>query len=228
MLNILKKLKKFNNNPVKSNNISLNLELVKKPVYPGTKQDNYDEIVNYHKSKEYNNLIYRPTSTKEWFGSIYSFNKSYIKPLIVYNVNLNKLFISYFNMILYKIKILYKRRRHNKSRYSANRVYVSRAELKHTNSKITILLYTYNKQKISLERYLKKIIMLIRFYKIRKENQTKLIVSHKRRISKIIKLYTVYKKLNIEKSNGRINRLLVTFTNRLVHLIKDNLMVLKR
>ena len=69
-------------------------------------------------------------------------------------------------MLLYKIKILFKRRRHNKSRYSANKIYVSRTEVKHTNNKLLIILYIYNKQKLSIERRLRKIITVIRKKKI--------------------------------------------------------------
>lgn len=144
-------------------------------------------------------------------------------------MNLNKLLKSYCNMLLYKIKILFKRRRHNKSRYSANKIYVSRAELKHTNTKLLITLYTYNKQKSSIERYLRRIMLLIRFYRFRNEDETKLMVTHRDRILKILKLYTVYKKVIVRKKNGETKKILLfTFTNRLIHLIKDNFFVLKK
>ena len=107
---------------------------------------------------EYKNLIYYPSSSKEWFSSIYSYNKSYIKSLISNDAVLNKLLKSYCNILQNKIKILFKRRRYNKARYSANKIYASRAELNHTNTKIFITLYLYNKQKSSIERYIKKVI----------------------------------------------------------------------
>ena len=97
---------------------------------------------------EYNNLKFYTSSSKEWFSSIYSYNKSYIKSLISYDAVLNKLLRSYCNMLQDKIKILFKRRRNNKIRYSANKIYASRAELKHTNTKLFITLYIYNKKKI--------------------------------------------------------------------------------
>jgi hypothetical protein len=68
-------------------------------------------------------------------------------------------------MLQDKIKILFKRRRDNKIRYSANKIYASRAELKHTNTKLFITLYVYNKQKSSSERFIRKIITLIKFKK---------------------------------------------------------------
>jgi hypothetical protein len=61
-------------------------------------------------------------------------------------------------MLEYKIKIPFKRRRTNKTRYSADKLYISGAELKHTNTKLTIMLYVYNKQKLSIQQYIAKII----------------------------------------------------------------------
>jgi len=222
MLNILK-LKKLNHksfNPYYKDN-SLNTNF--------TKENNINEIKNYHIMKEYNNVIYRPASNKEWFNSVYSFNKSYVKPLVALDVNLNKLFKTYCNMMLYKIKIRFKRRSRNKTRYSANRLYVSRAELKHTNTKITILLYTFNKQKSLLERYLRKLIVMSRFYKLIKQNQNSLIVEQKKKNMKIFKSNTLYITKNLECSEeGSKKAFIFTFTNRLIHLIKDNFFVLNK
>jgi len=107
------------------------------------------------------NLIFRPHSTKEWSASIYSYNKSYMKSLITINTIMNKLVLSYCNMLKDNIKPLFKHRRHNKSRYSANRIYLSKVEVKHTNTKINVVLHLYNKQKSSIEKTLRKIITLI-------------------------------------------------------------------
>ena len=96
---------------------------------------------------------------------MYSFNKSYLKYLIVYDAILNKLFISYCNRLEYKIKILFKRRRDNKSRYSANKVYVSLRKLKHTNTKLYIILYTHNKQKSSIENNIRLFLLLYAYNK---------------------------------------------------------------
>jgi hypothetical protein len=86
-------------------------------------------------------------------------------------------------MLEYKIKILFKRRRHNKSRYSANKLYVSRAELKHTNTKLYIILYTYNKQKSSIEKYIRQFSTLTKILKVLSESPIKYIVKDKRLIS---------------------------------------------
>ena len=61
-------------------------------------------------------------------------------------------------MLENKIKVLFKRRRYNKTRYSANKLYTSRAELNHTNTIIFITLYVYNKQKYSIERSIRIVV----------------------------------------------------------------------
>ena len=114
---------------------------------------------------EYKNTIFYP-SNKEWITSIYSYNKSYVKTLISLDILVNDLFISYFNMVEDKIKLLFKRRRTNKIRYSADKIYVSRPELKHTNNKITIMIYMYNKQKLSIGRFLTKLVTYKRSNKV--------------------------------------------------------------
>lgn len=61
-------------------------------------------------------------------------------------------------MLIEQIKVRFKSRNPRKSRLSANKVYVSRAEVKHTNTKVVITLYIYNKQKYYLKRKLINII----------------------------------------------------------------------
>lgn len=136
---------------------------------------------------EYNNLIYYPSSSKEWFSNVYSYNKSYTRPLIALDLRLNKIFSSYFNMARDKIKILFKRRRDNKSRYSANKIYVSRAELKHTNTKLLIILSTYNKQKSTFLRATRKIIYIHKIYKILVFLKDKYIVKNSGSLTGILK-----------------------------------------
>jgi hypothetical protein len=75
------------------------------------------------------------------------------------------LFISYFIMVEDKMKLLFKSRRTNKIRSSSEKIYVSRPELKHTNNKITIMLYIYNKQKLSIELFLTKQLILCKNFK---------------------------------------------------------------
>src|SRR6266480_2944834 len=100
---------------------------------------------------------------------------------------LNKLFGTYCNMLQNKIRVLFKRRRDNKSRYSANKIYVSRAELKHTNTKLLIILYTYNKQRLSIERYIRKLVTFTKINKMLVEDEMKYVITHKNRVIHLLK-----------------------------------------
>lgn len=160
MLNILKKKQKnFNNQSL-------------------TMLNNKKKLQSNLEKNEYKNIIYYPSSSKEWFGNIYSYNKAYIKSLIVYDVNINKLFRSYYNIVQDKIKIMYKRRRSNRGRYSANKVYVSRAELKHTNTTLSIILYTYNKQLSSIEITIRRFLIITKKLTVLTQNSVRYIVEN--------------------------------------------------
>jgi hypothetical protein len=132
-------------------------------------------------------VIYYPFPSKEWSTNIYSYNTSYLKSLISSDALINKLVKSYFNMLEDKIKTLFKRRRYNKSRYSANKVYVSRAELNHTNRNIFITLYLYNKKRSFLEKCLIEVSTLMQFEKEIVNKKTIYIPNHKNRLLHILK-----------------------------------------
>lgn len=169
MLNILKKKQKyFDYKPLSDNN-----------------QEKFKPQNNFNKN-EYKNIIFYP-SNKEWYSSIYSFNKMYVKSLISTNYIVNKLFWSYFNMLEDKLKLSLKRRRPNKIRYSADKIYVSRAELKHTNTKVTILLYIYNKQKVSISSAIEKILVFKRIKEYLTEEGVVVTSTYKNRLTQILK-----------------------------------------
>jgi hypothetical protein len=76
-------------------------------------------------------------------------------------------------MIIDKVKIQFKSRNPRKTRLSSNKVYVSRAEMKHTNTKVVITLYIYNKQKYYLKR---KLISIVKNIDIKKRKHLSLIL----------------------------------------------------
>lgn len=129
------------------------------------------------------NLMFRPLSVKEWKSSAYYYNKSYSKLLTCFDYGLNKLLAIYFNMNPIIIRSLFKRRRHNKTRYSANKVYMSRSELKHTNTNLIIVLFLYNKQKEFLGRLARKLLINL----IVKKNKTKYSFYNKNRLFRLLK-----------------------------------------
>jgi len=178
------------------------------------------KIENNSERDGYNNIIFYPSSGKEWFSSVYSYNKSYIKSLISYDAVLNKLLKGYSNMLQDKIKILFKRRRDNKIRYSANKIYASRAELKHTNTKLYITLYIYNKQKSSIEWYIRKIVSLIKFNKKIMDGEPVFRPNHKNRLLHLLKnnLF-IFKKWNMaffKPANNVVRYLLVNLRKRYI------------
>ena len=94
-------------------------------------------------------ITHYPPANKEWFNSIYAYNKNTIKSLPVADKVVIKLIKSYFNFYSRKLegKIKSKHLRTRIRRLSTNRIFVSRAEFKHTNSKVLVTLYIYNRQK---------------------------------------------------------------------------------
>lgn len=209
MLNILKTKQK-----IKDNSLT---------IYSINKEDSKKKAkLNKNEQK---NIIYYPSSTKEWFNSIYTYNKSYIKSLITKHVMLNNLFKNYFNMFENKIKILFKRRRANKNRYSANKIYVSRAELKHTNTKLSIILYIYNKQKSLIEQNIRK---LIRFTIYREDlvwdadkrkSGMVIIPVHKNRLGYIFKRFLHFKKWDnvlLVKNNNLLKNISVKIKKKYI------------
>lgn len=124
-------------------------------------------IQNKYNEKEYENIINYPSSTKEWFNSVYSYNKSYIKPLVALDLLINKLFDGYFNMVEWKVKNIFKRRRAKRYNYSSNKVHLSRAEVKHTSTSIIILLYIHNRSKFIHEQDTRKLFNFVGIKKIK-------------------------------------------------------------
>lgn len=128
------------------------------------KNSNYDKANN--KGSEAGQTRHYPPANQEWFNSIYAFNKSTTKLLPIADKVILKLIKSYFNLYSRKleknIKSRYLRhlRRMRVRRLSTNRILVSRPELKHTNDKVVITLYVYNRQK---KYYLNKIKRIAKF-----------------------------------------------------------------
>lgn len=207
MLNIFKnKQNSFNDKPLSTNYII----------------EKNQKIQSNSERDEYNNIIFYTSSSKEWFSSVYSYNKSYIKSLISYDAVLNKLLRSYCNMLQDKIKILFKRRRDNKIRYSANKIYASRAELKHTNTKLFITLYIYNKQKLSIEWYILKILVLVKYRKLIVDGKRGFVPDHKNRIPALLKnnffIFRKWNKAFFKTNNNLIRYFLVNLRRKYLKL----------
>src|SRR5208282_2014805 len=102
-------------------------------------------------------MRYFPPATQEWFNSIYVYNNNYIKDITIADKNLSRLIKGYFNLyfsskILVNNSIITRYRR-----LSINKIFISKAELKHTSSKVIITLYVYNEERRILSHRLKRI-----------------------------------------------------------------------
>ena len=93
---------------------------------------------------------YSPSSSKEWKNKVYFFNINYVKNLPIYDLNINKLIKGYFNLYFNNRVLKTKFMQGWKKRLSLSKIYVSKAEVKHTSSKAIITIYTYNKERKSL------------------------------------------------------------------------------
>jgi hypothetical protein len=138
-------------------------------------------------------MRYFPPATQEWFNSIYAFNNSYIKNITIADKNLSRLIKSYFNLYFSK-KLLYNKRILTRFRRLAiNKVFISKAELKHTSSKVIITLYIYNEERRILFHRLKRMeAMLFPFTKF---------ISDEVSINRIIPLHLKISVINSLKEN---------------------------
>lgn len=144
-----------------------------------------------------------PPATQEWFNSIYLYNKNHLKPIPVVDNVVNNILKSYFNLtpLISTKKILKSEVKPFRSkptgfrsgRLSSNKIFVSRAEMKHTNNKVIITNCTFNKPKnyfISKLLNLNTDIMLI----LKKKNKK----NSKKNSQKNSSLSSLYEQLKLK------------------------------
>ena len=98
---------------------------------------------------------YTPAA-QEWFNSIYTYNKSYIKLLPTADKNLMYLLKSHFNFFVKSNLLGTKQIANRYRRISAKRIFVGKGELKHSNNKVIITSYVYNTEKLYLKNQLSR------------------------------------------------------------------------
>jgi Mitochondrial ribosomal protein (VAR1) len=112
-------------------------------------------------------MRYFPPANQEWNNSIYVYNNMTIKNISIAQKNLTRLIKSYFNIYFSKNLLSSKRILTRFRRLAINKIFVSKAELKHTNNKIIITLYIYNEERRILIHRLKRIeAILFPYYAI--------------------------------------------------------------
>lgn len=146
-----------------------------------------------------------PSAIREWNNSIYVYNKNALNLIPSTTFTAIKLIKSFFNLYNSTVerKMRTKRLLLRLRRLSLNKIFVSNGEFKHTNNKVTITLYIFNRQKRSYLNRMKKLRFFL-FYTKARNNLAKKII----RTSKLKILYFIRKSetnlLNIIKHNQLI------------------------
>lgn len=112
------------------------------------------------KKGEYGGIIkHYPSATKEWFNSIYSYNKNTVKSLPSADLYVTKLIKSYFNLFNFKLEKLANLQliRLKKRNYNMKKILVGKPEFKHTNDKVIITLFVLNQELVNLRNKINKI-----------------------------------------------------------------------
>ena len=146
-----------------------------------------------------------PSSVREWDNSIYVYNKNALPLLPHISLLAVKLIRSYFSLYnrLRERKIRIKKIRNKQRKLSSSRIYLSKGEFKHTNNKVTITLYTFNRQKSNYLLKLKK-RFIKKFYKKKPLNKYIRNSIQRNKIKSIIlqrKSFWIHKKIYINKKN---------------------------
>lgn len=109
---------------------------------------------------------YSPAN-KEWSNSIYAFNKNSIKTLPIKDKLASNLIKSYFNFVpKSKSKARSRRMSNLIRRNSTKKIFVSKAEVKQTNDKVVITVYTFDREK---ESFIRKTYFFNESYKTEKK-----------------------------------------------------------
>jgi hypothetical protein len=101
---------------------------------------------------------YLPPVSKEWKSTIYSYYKKNMQNMPIDNINANKVIQSYFNLHFANNKFIGSKYISPRKRtLLLKKIYVSKMETKHTNSKAIITLYTINVGKNSIYKQYKNL-----------------------------------------------------------------------
>ena len=124
------------------------LKVSKKNIFINNLSRNAKIVPLNTKVAEVGKIKYLPSYSKEWSNTIYSYNKNTLKNLPSNYANVNKIIQSYFNLHFKNPKFVGSKFISVKKRRNfLRKIYVSNAEIKHTNSKAIITLFTFNKEK---------------------------------------------------------------------------------
>lgn len=156
-------------------------------------------------------------AVRNWKSSVYTYNKNAISLIPIKSRFVMKLIKGYFNSYHLELESLLRkerlRRRYRK--ISTNRIFMSDGEFKHTNDKVNITLYVYNKQKLNYLLKLKKRYTIL-FSKARFIRKLKLIRNVGLNILNQQKEKSTVLVSVLPKYNSNINSVQNTYYNRFI------------
>lgn len=115
----------------------------------------YHQIISTEKKVEkiVGETRHYPPASKEWRNSVYAYNKNTVKTLPAKDKMAKSLLRSYFNFVPISINNTKSKRMRNLIRRSSTKkLFISRPEIKQTNSKVIITAYTADRERESLLR----------------------------------------------------------------------------
>ena len=157
------------NNKIKQNKDNrfslINYKDININLYNSLKDQKYQLIPFKVILNDVGDIRYTPASVQEWKNSIYTYNSNYMKNLPVYDINVNDLIKKYFSLYFKPsfFKGKYISRYMRKKRRTLLKIYVSKAEVKHTNSKALINIFIVDREKKVLYKTIKNILE-VRFW----------------------------------------------------------------
>ena len=112
----------------------------------------YKEIQSTYSPKHF------PVSSREWNNSIYAYNKNALNLIPVASISATKLIKSYFSLMNLNLEKKLRTRKLPRRfrRLSKNRIFLGNNEFKHTNNKVMVNLYLFNRQEKNFLIILKK------------------------------------------------------------------------
>jgi len=156
-------------------------------------------------------------AVRNWKSSVYTYNKNAISLIPIKSRFVMKLIKGYFNSYHLGLESLLRkerlRRRYRK--ISTNRIFISDGEFKHTNDKVNITLYVYNKQKLNYLLKLKKRYTIL-FSKARFIRKLKLIRNVGLNILNQQREKSTVLANVLPKYNSNINSVQNTYYNRFI------------
>jgi hypothetical protein len=133
------------------------VKIIKPLIFIKKLKNNIKTIPLNRTKKTLGPIRYFPPTSQEWYNNIYAYNNIYNKNITIADKNLSKLIKSYSNLYFSKKFLSSKRILTRFRRLAINKIFISKAELKHTTSKVIITLYIYNEEKRILLNRLKRI-----------------------------------------------------------------------